>query len=128
MPPTPQDTQARVAAVRRVLAFAKNEQRPLIGLAPEGQDPIDNQQGKPPPGVGRFLLHLSRLGLPIIPVAAYEDRDRFCLAFGRAYQLDLSLDEPPREVDRLISQFVVRRIRELLPQEINKEISFQEIQ
>ena len=38
MPPNPAETLERAAAVRRVLRYARLNERPLIGLAPEGGD------------------------------------------------------------------------------------------
>lgn len=115
MPPRPEETQARAMAIRQVLRFVRQASFPVVGLAPEGGDfthPGDLAQ--PPPGAGRLILLLSDMGLEMLPVAAYEDRERFCLRFGVPYWLDIPPGLPKDERDRLASQVVMSRIRELL--------------
>jgi 1-acyl-sn-glycerol-3-phosphate acyltransferase len=78
MPPDPRDTVARAIAVRQVLAYVRETPRPIIGLAPEGGDSPDGALQPPPPGVGRFLLHLARQNLALVPVGSYEQEGAFC--------------------------------------------------
>jgi hypothetical protein len=98
MPPVPEDTAARAAAVRRVLQVARETDSPAIGLAPEGGDfAPPGRVAELWPGVGRFILHLTGLGLQIYPAALDEVDSRLRLRFGAACELiappDLSADE-----------------------------------
>ncbi len=68
MPPDPADVLRRAEAVRRVLKFVRQSESPLIGLAPEGGDfAAPGRLAEPPPGVGRFILHLVRTGAGYFP-------------------------------------------------------------
>jgi hypothetical protein len=115
MPPSPSETEARAQAVRRVLNYARTTAQPLIGLSPEGQDMAGGRLGWPPPGVGRFVSHLARLGYPIVPVGVYEDGDRLCLRFGPAYHLALPFQLDAAERDRRASLLVMQAIARQLP-------------
>jgi hypothetical protein len=116
MPPKPDEVEARATAVRRVLRYAKGAKSPLVGLSPEGGDfAPPGGLADPPSGAGRFILLLSDLGLEILPVAAYEDNERFCLRFGLPYHLEIPPGHSRAERDCLASQLVMSRIAELLP-------------
>lgn len=120
MPPHPADVQARALAVRRVLGVVRQNPAALIGLAPEGYDHPDynGRLISPPSGSGRFLLHLSRLGLEIVPVGAYEAEGFFCLNFGRRYRLEVPQGLPGKERDSRAREIAMRRIAALLPAEL----------
>lgn len=115
MPPRAEDTLARARAVRQALAYARRTPQAVIGLAPEGQDFPGGVLGQPPPGVGRFILHLAGMGLRILPVGAFEDGERFCLRFGAAYVLEIPTGFTADERDRLVSRAVMGQIARLLP-------------
>jgi hypothetical protein len=115
MPPDPRDVAARAVAVRQVLAYVHRTPRPLIGLAPEGADAPEGTFRPPPPGTGRFLLHLSRLGLPLVPVGAYESGGAFCLRFGPAYRLEVPPGLSSEDQDREAGQIVMQHIAAQLP-------------
>jgi len=117
MPPDPSEVFTRAEAVRQVLKYTPQAERPLIGLAPEGGDfAVPGSLAEPPPGVGRFILHLAALGLEISPVAIFEEDECLCLRFGTRYHLET----PPGLVsfarDRYASQQVMQRIAELIPE------------
>lgn len=122
MPPRPGEEAARAWAVRRTLAYARQAGRPVIGLSPEGRDGLPGGElVDPPPGAGRFMLHLSRLGLVIHPLGAYEaacegEPGGLRLRFGPPYRLSAPAGLPPGEQDRCASQEVMRRIAALLPE------------
>lgn len=118
MPPRPAEEAGRAQAVREVLAYARLAQQPLVGLAPEGRDGLPGGGlVAPPPGAGRFMLHLSSLGLPVIPLGVYEagDPPGLCLRFGPPYRLAAPPGLPSAERDRCASDEVMRRIAALLP-------------
>lgn len=90
----------------------------VLALAPEGQDDRSGKLGAPPPGGGRFLLHLNRLGLRIFPAGAYESSGRFCLRFGPAFELDTPAGGSKEEQDQNCSRQVMQAIAALLPPEL----------
>jgi len=121
MPPDPVEVEARAQAVRRVLEYARRSVNPIIGLAPEGRDAPKEQPGAlvdPPPGVGRFVLQLTRLSLPISPVGVFEADGGLCIRFGQAYGLEITEGFKPEERDRQASREVMLRIANLLPPEL----------
>lgn len=115
MPPNPAEVAERAQAVRRVLAWAQQASRPVIGLAPEGRDTRAGALEWPAPGAGRFIFHLARLGLPIVPIGAYEAEGLFCLRFGRPYRLELEPALTPDQRDRRASEMVMQRLAAELP-------------
>lgn len=116
MPPRRQDVAARASAVRRALALARQNPETFIGLAPEGRDSKTGALLPPPDGAGRFALHLAGLGLRVLPVAAFEEKGRFCLRFGEAYALLVPPGLSAGERDRCASGIVMGRIAALLPE------------
>lgn len=122
MPPDPGQVVARAQAVRQVLAYVRREQNPVIGLAPEGRDFESGKLGIPPPGAGRFIFHLSKLGLNILPVGAHESGEGFYLRFGPPYTLDVPNDLPSSQSDQLVSRIVMDKIAKLLPSHLLDEI------
>ena len=121
MPPDPADIARRAEAVRRVLKVARQSDRALIGLAPEGGDfAAPGQLAQPPPGVGRFMLHLSSLGLEISPVGIFEECECLCLRFGSRYQLTVLPGLLPSARDRHATRQVMDHIAELIPEHLTK--------
>ncbi len=115
MPPNPQEVLQRAHAVRSVLNFVRNSPNPIIGFAPEGGDfALPGELAVPPPGVGRFILLLSQLGLAIVPLGIFELNNTLCLNFGKPYELNPPLNVSRAESDWLIRQEVINRIRSLL--------------
>jgi hypothetical protein len=117
MPPDPAQVAARAAAVRRVLAHARTAAQPVIGLAPEGRDAPRGPYAPvaPPPGSGRFMLHLARLGLSIAPVAGFEAGGALCLHFGPPFCLTVPAGLSPAQRDRAAAQRVMAHIAARLP-------------
>lgn len=118
MPPRPRDLEARAAAVRRVLKLARGTADLILGLAPEGADAADGKLARPAPGLGRFGLLLAALGLPYVPVGAYESEGAFCLRFGEPYRLAVAPGLAADERDRRAAQTIMIRIAALLPQNL----------
>ena len=115
MPPNPAEVAERAEAVRRVLAWTRQAHRPIIGLAPEGRDTAGGALEWPAPGAGRFIWHLARLGLEIVPIGACEAEGVFCLRFGAPYTLDLANVQTPDQRDRRTSEIVMQHIAAELP-------------
>lgn len=118
MPPSSAEVEARAQAVRRILEYARRSANPVIGLAPEGRDAPIDQPGvlvEPPPGLGRFVLQLTRLGMPISPVGLFEADGRLCIRFGTAYELENMAGLTSEERDLQASGEVMVRIANLLP-------------
>lgn len=114
MPPRPFEIEARAAAVRQALRRA-TEPEVLMGLAPEGGDMPGGVLAQPPAGSGRFLWHLTRHGLRILPVGAFEADGRFCLRFGEPFDLPPSLPPP---VEASASHRVMSAIAACLPAQL----------
>jgi hypothetical protein len=115
MPPRPWEIEARARAVLCLLDFVKKNPNAAIGLAPEGGDSQSGALEMPAPGVGRFLLHLAHLGLPICPLGVFEAEGALHLNFGKPINLNYSSKTKPESRDQLGSQIVMRAIAELLP-------------
>lgn len=117
MPPRPQEVEPRARVVRQVLAAARQPQPPLIGLSPEGHDSPDASLLVPPPGVGRFLLHLAGSGLPLLPVGVFESEGQLIVRFGPPFNLRPPPGLTPQGRDGWASRQVMLAIgRELPPQ------------
>ena len=121
MPPNPRDSPARAAAVRKVVKHARKLPGPVIGLAPEGRDILDGKLGWPPPGGGRFVLRLAKMGLKLAPVGLYEDGGCFWLRFGPAFELETPAGIPLAELDRCASRQVMEHIAGLVPERMRGE-------
>jgi hypothetical protein len=117
MPPAPNEVLERARAVHHAISFTRNNPLALVGLAPEGHDNLRRGLMVPPSGVGRFILHLSHLGLTIYPVAAYEHQDGFHLSFGCPYSLRLPESLPQHQIDQFVGDLVMRHIAALLPED-----------
>lgn len=114
MPPRPFETEARARAVRRALHRAL-EAETLMGLAPEGGDTPGGVLTPPPSGSGRFLWHLARRGLRLLPVGAFEDEGRLCLRFGQPFKMTAARPEP---IDDNASRLVMSAIATCLPERL----------
>lgn len=123
MPPDPRDTAERAVAVRQVLAYVHGATHPVIGLAPEGSDSPDGTLQWPPMGVGRFVLHLARRGLALVPVGSFEADGALCLRFGKPYRLAVPPSLSARERDRQASQVIMRHIAQQLPAHLRGEFA-----
>lgn len=118
MPPDPRETIERGLAVRRLVNFLRSHPDAWLAFAPEGHDHPGARLGQPPRGVGRLVQLLSRFGLAIVPIGAYEQGGALCLKFGPAYRLDYDEQADEDRMDALILQQVMSRIANLLPIEL----------
>jgi hypothetical protein len=123
MPPREKDVQERAASVRAVLEYARHTKNAVIGLAPEGYDPPEGILTRPAPGLGRFGLLLSKAGLKVCPVGAYEADGIFHIHFGEPYELNVPRDPSPDEKDGHASQIIMKNIARLLPLSLRGEFA-----
>jgi 1-acyl-sn-glycerol-3-phosphate acyltransferase len=114
MPPRPSEIEDRAASVRQALRRAAQPEV-LMGLAPEGGDMPGGLLTQPPAGSGRFLWHLARRGLRILPVGAFEAGGCLRLRFGVPFDLPPSLPPP---VEASASHRVMSAIAACLPAEV----------
>jgi hypothetical protein len=123
MPPREEDVLARAASVRAVLQYVRQAKTAILGLAPEGHDPLEEVLTRPASGVGRFALLLSRAGLQFIPVGAYEVEGALHVHFGAAYELNIASELSPDEIDDRASQIIMENIARLLPVHLRGEFA-----
>jgi len=115
MPPRPKEAQQRAAAVRQVAHYVRNSILPVVGLSPEGRDVGPQQIGEAPPGVGRWIHHLEKKGLALIPVGVYEDGPCLIIRVGSILNLDHDLPDFSKDQDRILSLKVMQSIAACLP-------------
>jgi hypothetical protein len=123
MPPREKDVVARAASVRAVLEYVRRARHPILGLAPEGHDPLEEVLTRPASGVGRFGLLLCKAGLRFIPVGTYEADGVFHIHFGTAYDLNIPAQLSPDEKDTQASQIIMENIARLLPAHLRGEFA-----
>ena len=117
MPPRAKDAAARADAVRRILRLARRE-KPSIGMAPEGMDSPDGRLTAPPAGAGRFIALLVEAGYTPVPVGIYEEGDALRLRFGKPFAIPKTAGGDPDLYDRGIRLLVMKKIGELLPEDL----------
>jgi len=117
MPPQPSYTGEGARAVRQVLTLLASRGRhgPIIGIAPEGRDSPDGSLIAPPPGAGRFLIHMASHGLGILPVGVAEVAGTLTARFGPPLVLERWPGLDRREQDRRASRQVMVAIGAQLP-------------
>lgn len=124
MPPRRQDVGSRAASVRAVLEVVRRAKDPVLGLAPEGHDARqDGLLTRPPGGVGRFALLLSRAGLGFCPAGVFEMEGALQVRFGEPYELSVPPHLPPDEKDAQASQILMEHIARLLPLHLRGEFA-----
>jgi 1-acyl-sn-glycerol-3-phosphate acyltransferase len=114
MPPRPHEVVDRARAVRELLALARDP-RALIAMAPEGRDNPHGGLVKPPPGVGRLILQLTRTGRPVLPVGVAERDGALTATFGRVFELDVVRAGDKNALDAAVSTRVMVAVGRLLP-------------
>lgn len=121
MPPQPQYAEEGARSVRQILSLLDssiNTVEPIIGLAPEGRDSPDGSLVEPPSGTGRFLLHMTRRGLDVLPVGVAEVNGILTARFGPPFALSLRPQLNKKEQDRLASAEVMTAVGAQLPREL----------
>jgi hypothetical protein len=117
MPPSIEETEQRAHAVRQVLRHVVTNPEAIIGMAPEGHDSPDGGLIVPPSGVGRFVCHLAKHEMRLLPTGVYESVGRLCLHVGSPLELPL-LHGAPEERDREMSDLLMHAIAECLPENL----------
>jgi hypothetical protein len=123
MPPRACDVEARAAAVRAVLDYAKQTKNPIIGLAPEGGDQAGGKLTMPAPGAGRFGLLLATQGLRFLPVGVYESNGELCIHFGKIYDPAIANNLSSDEKDKQAAHLMMEHIAALLPSSLRGEFA-----
>jgi len=121
MPRQPQYTEEGAQSVRRILSLLdphKNVEMPAIGIAPEGRDSPDGSLIEPPFGTGRFLIHMAKHGLHLLPVGVAEIEGALTIRCGPLFTLDEWPHLSKSEQDRQASTQVMLAIGRLLPAEL----------
>jgi hypothetical protein len=121
MPPDPGDVTRRALAIRHLFQHLIHNPTCFVGLAPEGMDMPGGVLGWPPPGSGRMMLHLTRLGMKVLPVGAYEENGVFTIRFGPAFLLHVQSDLSRSSADAFASRLVMQHIARLLPVHLQGE-------
>lgn len=121
MPPTDQDVIACAVTVRQVINWVRQYPDARVCLAPEGRDSGDGHLIMPPPGAGRFMLHLCRAGMMILPVGVWEDGKAWQVRFGPMFTLKASDDGSLDARDAWARRRVMRAIAEQLPERLRGE-------
>lgn len=123
MPPRACDVEARAAAVRAALDYAKQTKNPIIGLAPEGGDQAGGKLMMPAPGAGRFGLLLAAQGLRFLPVGVFETNGELCLHFGEIYDPAIANNLSSDEKDKQAAHIMMEHIAALLPSSLRGEFA-----
>jgi hypothetical protein len=118
MPPDPKQSLERALSIRRLMKYIQAETDGVIGLAPEGRDYPGGILGKPPSGVGRFLLHLGKEKMLFLPAAVFENEDCLYCSFGPPYSLQDKIGDVSTIKDEDLSNWVMIKIAALLPKRL----------
>jgi hypothetical protein len=68
-----------------------------------------------------MMLHLTRLGMKVLPVGAYEENGVFTIRFGPAFLLHVQSDLSRSSADAFASRLVMQHIARLLPVHLQGE-------
>jgi len=113
MVPGYSDMPERSAAVRCVIRYSSSHPMAIVGLTPEGQDSPQHSVHLAPTGAGKFILHLNRMKIPILPAAILEKDGVLTVKFGPLYDLPTEIDIHPSLVDEFMRVIVRDRLLEL---------------
>jgi hypothetical protein len=113
MVPGYSEMSERSTSVRSVIRYCQSHPEAIIGLTPEGRDSPPSGVYLAPPGAGKFILHLNRMEIPILPAALLEKDGILTVIFGRPYDLPTKIDLPPSQVDEALRVIVRDKLLEL---------------
>lgn len=124
MPPDPSQVVERALAIRKVIDFVNKTASPvIIGLSPEGQDFPGCRLGWPPPGSGRFIFHLIKKGLLVVPVGVFEENRCLALNFGPPYRPEFATNLPAQGIDCEVRRSIMSHLASLVPPEMHGEFT-----
>jgi len=107
-------SQQRTAGVRAVIEKLRHQPQSILGLTPEGMDSPTGGLALPPPGAGRFILHIQKMGALILPAAVFEHKGELHVRFGIPYRLASPANLSPSGLDLWARQEVMQPIRQLI--------------
>lgn len=113
MPPISEEMAERAVSIKKVINIIKRNQETILCIAPEGMDHGEKNMGKPPPGTGKFILYIHEQLKYIYPVGVWEEKKKLIINFGESYRITEYVVND--NVDACISDLVMKRIRDLLP-------------
>lgn len=113
MVPGYSDMPERSAAVRRVIRYCQSHPTVIIGLSPEGRDSPTSGVYMAPTGAGKFILHLNRMKIPILPAAILEKDGGLIVKFGALYNLPREIEISPSQVDEAVRVVVRNKMLEI---------------
>ena len=116
MPPAPEEAIQRAISIRHLLGKLKEQPDTILCIAPEGMDFPGGKLGVPYPGTGRLLLQAANIMKRVLPVGVYEEDETLIISFGQPYELQVPGKE--ENVDRIITERVMKHIAALLPDEM----------
>ena len=102
---------SHAVALRRL---ARHLETAPVGLTPEGLLAADGLV-EPPAGNGRLLALLARKGVPLQPVAAWEDGTTLVVRFGEPFLPSRPGEGDPDDLDRYVRDEAMVAIGRLLP-------------
>jgi hypothetical protein len=105
--------QGRTSGVREAIERVRRDPNCILGITPEGMDSPDGNLMLPPSGVGRFLLHLQKMGLRFLPAAVFEANGCLHIHFGAPYALPVDSTLNSSEADLIARQVIMDQIKNL---------------
>jgi hypothetical protein len=85
-----------------------------LGLLPEGHNSPDLSLQRPPPPIGRLLLHLCRGDIPVLPAAVREVEGALTVTFGPPVSLERFQKAGSEAADAALEE-VMLAVARLLP-------------
>ncbi len=102
--------QERMIGVREAIERVREDPNCILGITPEGMDSPNGKLMLPPTGVGRFMLHLSEMGLPILPAAVFEADGCLHVHFGEPSHLEVAGGLSSLATDLAAREWIMQRI------------------
>jgi 1-acyl-sn-glycerol-3-phosphate acyltransferase len=107
----------RAGTLRAIVlaARAAEDNRTLIGLAPEGGDTDGGVMVRPPVGAGRFMQLLCTAGPPFLPAGVWAEGDQLFVRFGEPFHVVEQAGVRKSERDEFYMREVMGRVAALVP-------------
>lgn len=74
------------------------------------------------------MIQIVHNEMPVLPVAVYEDENRFCMRFGPCFSIQVSESMTSKEQDFHAIQQVMRQIARLMPERLRGEYHIGDLQ
>lgn len=121
IPSEPGDVRGRARALMRALEYLGRRGKGMtaveepVAMFPEGAGTVDLQPAKS--GSGAFLHRVSSMGVPVLPVGAFDENGKLRLRFGESFRLPAA---PPEgeTLDDWARREVMVSIGRLLPEHL----------